>query len=410
MTKITVQTTVAAPIEQVWAAYTNPEDIRRWNAASDDWHTTKAAVDLRVGGAFSSRMEAKDGSAGFDFAGIYTKIVVHKLIGYSFGDRTALVEFAPDAKGGVNVRVTFDSEPIHSIEQQRSGWQAILDNFARHVQATKTGRVEIAGVNYYYEVRGQGEPLLLLHGGLGSLDMFGPILPALTKNRQVIAVDLHGHGRTPLGSRSIDLIDIGNDLGVLLQRLGYGKVDVLGYSFGGGAAFRLAVQHPEAVRRLALVSAGYSHDAFYPELRAQQVQVGAAMAEAMKGTPMYQSYVAVAPFPEDFPKLLDQMGNLMRQSYDWSADVATLKIPVMLVFGDSDMYRPEHVVKFYQLLGGGLKDAGWMRESISQNRLAIIPNRTHYDILFAPELATTVLPFLSGETRVKSWAELGGKQ
>jgi len=138
MTKITVQTTVAAPIEQVWAAYTNPEDIRRWNAASDDWHTTKAAVDLRVGGAFSSRMEAKDGSAGFDFAGIYTKIVVHKLIGYSFGNRTALVEFTPDAKGGVSVRVTFDSEPIHSIEQQRSGWQAILDNFARYVEAKQT--------------------------------------------------------------------------------------------------------------------------------------------------------------------------------------------------------------------------------------------------------------------------------
>jgi hypothetical protein len=100
------------------------------------------------------------------------------------------------------------------------------------------------------------------------------------------------------------------------------------------------------------------------------------------------------------------MGNLMRKSYDWSADVAALKMPVMLVFGDSDMYRPEHVVKFYQLLGGGLKDAGWMRESLSQNRLAIIPNRTHYDIFFAPELATTVLPFLNGETKVKSWAEV----
>jgi len=275
---------------------------------------------------------------------------------------------------------------------------------------SKTGRVEIAGVSYYYEVRGEGEPLLLLHGGLGSLDMFAPILPALWKGRQIIAVDLHGHGRTPLGSRSINLIDIGNDLGALLKQLGYGKVDVLGYSFGGGAAFRLAVQHPEAVRRVALVSAGYSDDAFYPELRAQQVQVGAAMAEAMKATPMYTSYVAVAPHPEEFPNLLDQMGNLMRTRYDWSADVATLKMPVMLVFGDSDMYRPEHVVKFYQLLGGGLKDAGWMRENISQNRLAIIPNRTHYDVFFAPELVTTVLPFLNGETQVGSWAEVvGGK-
>jgi uncharacterized protein YndB with AHSA1/START domain len=140
MTKITVQTTVAAPIERVWAAYTSPEDIRQRNAASDDWHTTKAAVDLRVGGAFSSRMEAKDGSMGFDFAGIYTRIVERRLIEYSFGDRTGLVEFTPDAKGGVAVRVSFDSEPAHSVEQQRSGWQAILDNFARHVQASKIRR------------------------------------------------------------------------------------------------------------------------------------------------------------------------------------------------------------------------------------------------------------------------------
>lgn len=270
---------------------------------------------------------------------------------------------------------------------------------------SKTGRAEIAGVDYYYEVRGQGEPLLLLHGGLGSIGMFAPILPALTKARQVIAVDLHGHGRTPLGSRNIDLADIGNDLAVLLKRLGYGKVDALGYSFGGGAAFRLAVQHPETVRRLVLVSSGFSDDGFYPELRAQQVQLGAAMAEAMKGTPMYASYAAVAPHPEDFPKLLDQMGNLMRTPYDWSADVASVKMPVMLVFGDSDMYRPEHVVKFYQLLGGGLKDAGWMRENISQHRLAIIPNRTHYDMFFAPELVSTVLPFLNGETQIRSWAE-----
>jgi pimeloyl-ACP methyl ester carboxylesterase len=274
---------------------------------------------------------------------------------------------------------------------------------------SKTGRVEIAGVNYYYEVRGKGEPLLLLHGGLGSIDMFAPILPALSERRQVIAVDLHGHGRTPLGNRNINPVDIGNDLAALLKQLGYGKVDVLGYSFGGWAAFRLAAQHPEAVRRVVIASAGYSDDAFFPELRAQQVQVGAAMAEAMKATPMYQSYVAVAPHPEDFPKLLDQMGNVMRTPFDWSADAKSLKMPVMLVFGDSDMYRPEHVVKFYQLLGGALKDAGWMRENISQNRLAIIPNRTHYDLFFAPELVATVLPFLNGETQVKSWAEAVGK-
>jgi uncharacterized protein YndB with AHSA1/START domain len=136
--KITVETNVAAPIAQVWRAYTTPEDIKLWNAASDDWHTPAATVDLREGGAFSSRMEAKDGSMGFDFAGTYTKIVEHKLIEYSFGDRTAEVEFTP-GPNGVGVHVTFDSEPTHSIEQQREGWQAILNNFARHVEAKRRG-------------------------------------------------------------------------------------------------------------------------------------------------------------------------------------------------------------------------------------------------------------------------------
>ncbi len=166
---------------------------------------------------------------------------------------------------------------------------------------TKTGYVEVNGVNYYYEIHGNGEPLLLLHGGLGSIAMFGPVLPMLAERRQVIGVDLQGHGRTTLGNRAINLIDIGNDLAAIVKALGYAQVDVLGYSFGGGAAFRLAVQHPESVRRLAVVSAPFAQDGFYPEMLPQQAQVGAAMAEFMKDTPMYKSYVAVAPKPEDFP-------------------------------------------------------------------------------------------------------------
>lgn len=130
--KITVATVVAAPLQAVWQAYTTPEDIKAWNTASPDWHTTAASVDLRPGGKFSSRMEAKDGSFGFDFAGEYTQVVPQQLIEYAFGDRTGRVEFASQA-AGVRVTVTFDSEPTHSEEQQRAGWQAILDNFARHV-------------------------------------------------------------------------------------------------------------------------------------------------------------------------------------------------------------------------------------------------------------------------------------
>jgi pimeloyl-ACP methyl ester carboxylesterase len=269
----------------------------------------------------------------------------------------------------------------------------------------RNGHIEANGVNYYYEVHGEGEPLLLLHGGLGSIDMFGPVLPALAESRQVIGVDLHGHGRTALGDRAINLIDIGDDLAVVLKALGYEQVDVLGYSFGAGAAFRLAVQHPALVRRLALVSGGYAQDGFYPEMLPMQAQIGAGMAEAMKETPMYQSYIAVAPHPEEFPRLLDRMGDLMRTPFDWSEDVKKLQMPVMLVYGDSDMYRPEHIVKFYQLLGGGLKDAGWMRENMSQNRLAILPDLTHYEIFFAPAMAATVLPFLNGESGSKSWDE-----
>jgi uncharacterized protein YndB with AHSA1/START domain len=133
--QITVETTVAAPVDRVWRAYTTPESITRWNAASDDWHTTAATVDLRPGGAFSSRMEAKDGSAGFDFAGTYTDVVTHERIAYTLGDRSAEVVFRP-VPAGTHVRVTFDAEATHSAEQQQQGWQQILDNFKRHVEST----------------------------------------------------------------------------------------------------------------------------------------------------------------------------------------------------------------------------------------------------------------------------------
>lgn len=132
--KITVEADVKAPIEEVWRAWTTPDDIKQWNAASDDWHTTAAAVDLRVGGTFSSRMEAKNGSMGFDFAGTYTRIVPHRLIEFSLGTRAAVVEFIAQGES-VLIRETFDAEETHSVEQQRQGWQAILNRFAHHVEA-----------------------------------------------------------------------------------------------------------------------------------------------------------------------------------------------------------------------------------------------------------------------------------
>lgn len=269
----------------------------------------------------------------------------------------------------------------------------------------KSGRLSINGIDYYYEIRGKGEPLLLLHGGLGSTGMFEPVMPVFTDHRQVIAVDLQGHGRTPLGNRPIDLVALGADMAGLTKALGYDKLDVLGYSFGAGVALQFAAQAPAQVNRLVLVSAPYARDGFFPEMLPQQASVGAGMAEMMKGTPMYISYAAVAPDISEFPRLLDAMGALMRKPYDFSADVEKLAMPVMLIFGDSDMVRPEHIVDFYQKLGGGLKDAGWMRENMSKNRLAILPDLTHYEAFASPLMATVAMGFLDGKSNAPNWAE-----
>ena len=261
-----------------------------------------------------------------------------------------------------------------------------------------SGYIAANGVDYWFEIHGKGEPLLLLHGGLFSTGLFGPVLAKLAETHRVIGVDMVGHGHTSLGNRTkISLVDIGRDLAVVIQKLGLKQVDVMGHSFGGGAAMQLAFQHPELVRRMVIVSAPYAQNGFFAEMLPQQAAVSGAMADQMKQTPIYTTYAAIAPRPQEFPKLLDLMGDYMRQPYDWSASVKQLQMPVMLVYGDSDMIRPEHIVSFYQLLGGGLKDAGWQREHMSKNRLAIIPDRTHYELGASPILAETVLPFLTGQ-------------
>lgn len=274
----------------------------------------------------------------------------------------------------------------------------------------KSGHLAVNGVSYYYELHGSGEPVLLLHGGLMSIDTLGPVLATLAETRQVIAVDLHGHGRSSLGERKISAVDMGDDMAVIIAKLGFGQVDAVGYSLGGAVAFRLAVQHPESVRRLVLVSAAFSTEGFYPEMLPLQQQVSSAAMPMMKNTPMYQLYVKVAPHPEQFPVLLDRIGDFMRQRYDWSADLEKLSMPTLLVWGDSDMIRPEHMVEAYKRIGGGQRDAGWQRENMSKNRLAILPNVTHYDMFQSPALVPTVLPFIDGYPAAPAPAAAVGTQ
>jgi pimeloyl-ACP methyl ester carboxylesterase len=264
--------------------------------------------------------------------------------------------------------------------------------------AVKTGYAPVNGLKMYYEIHGVGEPLILLHGGLGSSEMFGEVLPLLSNTRQVIAVDLQAHGRTADIDRPLSFEAMADDIAALMKYLGIEKADVMGYSLGGGVALHTAVRHPDVVKKLVIVSSAFRRDGWYPEIVAGMAQVGAASAEPMKQTPMYQLYARIAPRPADWPMLLIKIGDLLRQDYDWSKDVAAIKSPTLLVFGDADAVRTAHTVQFFELLGGGKKDGGWDGTGMSHARLAILPGLTHYTIFSSPALASAVTPFLDAPT------------
>ena len=258
----------------------------------------------------------------------------------------------------------------------------------------QTGYAPVNGLNIYYEIHGTRQPLILLHGGVGAIEMFGEVLELLAAGRQVIAVDLQAHGRTADIDRPLSFESMADDISVLIEHLGLENADFVGYSLGGGVALRTAIQHPEVVRKLVLVSTPFKRDGWYPEVLAGQAQMGPEAAEPMKQTPMYQVYASVAPKPEDWPVLLTKLGQLLGQDYDWSEEVATIEAPTMIVVGDADSVRTAHAVRFFELLGGGRADAGWDGSGMSNARLAILPATTHYEIFSSPALASAVTPFL----------------
>jgi pimeloyl-ACP methyl ester carboxylesterase len=271
---------------------------------------------------------------------------------------------------------------------------AQTDTEGTEMNNAKGNYAEVNGISLYYEIHGIGEPLVLLHGGVGALEMFGEVLPMLAENYQVIAVDLQAHGRTADIDRPLSYEFMADDIAALIQHLGFEKADVMGYSLGGGVALRTAIQHPEVVRKLVLVSATFKRDGWYPELLAGQAAMNAEAAEAMKPTPLYQLYANIAPRVEDWSVLITKLGDLLRQDYNWSEEVATIKAPTLLVVGDADGIRTSNTVEFFELLGGGQKDAGWDGSSMSNARLAILPGMTHYQIFASPALAAIVTPFL----------------
>jgi len=263
-----------------------------------------------------------------------------------------------------------------------------------------TGKyADVNGINLYYEIHGSGRPLILLHGGLGSGEMFGPVLPALAANHQVIVVDLQGHGRTADIDRPISVELMAGDIAALIAHLGLDKPDLVGYSLGGGVALMTAAQRPELVRKVVVAAAHVRHDAIYPDMLAQQAQVGSAAVEFLKDTPMYQTYQRVAPHPENFGRLLDKIGASMAKDFDYSDVVRGMQVPTMFVAGDADMAPPSHYVEIFGLLDGGQRDGGWMGEGRPKggHALAILPGLTHYSLGASPLFAEATIAFLDAE-------------
>lgn len=258
----------------------------------------------------------------------------------------------------------------------------------------RTGYAPVNGLELYYEIHGSGEPLLLIHGGVVGIAMWGPNLPALAATRQVIAVELQGHGRTRDVERPLSYEAMADDVVGLLDHLGLARVDVLGLSLGGGVALQTVIRHPDRVRRLVLVSAAFRRDGWFPEILEAFAEMGPAAAAPLWQSPLAQLYPHV-----DWDRLFTRIGTLQRTDYDWSAGVAEITAPTLLVFADADSITPAHIVELYGLLGGGRRDAELDGSLRSVNQLAILPGQTHYSMSAAPELVTVVAPFLDAPSR-----------
>lgn len=234
----------------------------------------------------------------------------------------------------------------------------------------------------YFEVHGTGFPTILLHGGIGASECFGAIIPLLAEGRQVIAVHLQGHGRTPdLADRPLRDETLADDVADVAAELGHEQVDVVGYSFGAGVAIQTTVRHPALVRRLVVLSMPVASDAAYPDVRAQFDAMAASAdttGPAVQASPLGEMYPDV-----DYTALFRKMGEHVARPYDWRAEVAVITAPSLWLMADADYFPPSHYVEVFASLGGGQRDAGIDGTDRPAHRLAVVPGTSHYDVLTA---------------------------
>jgi pimeloyl-ACP methyl ester carboxylesterase len=262
------------------------------------------------------------------------------------------------------------------------------------MKPVSSGYADVNGIKLYHEIYGEGEPLVLIPGGLTTIgEMQGWVQP-LAKTRRVIAVEMQGHGRMADTDRSMSFTTLGDDIAVLLDHLEIPKADLVGHSFGGATAIRAAIQHREKVRRLVVISSPYARSGWYPETREGMSQVGAGMAENMMQTPTGKFSKQWAE-PQRFPQFLDKMGKMMSEDYDWSADIAKLPMPALLVFADNDSVSQKHIAEFFALLGGGAKEPGCLNTQLSKSRLAVVTGYSHYNFITSAEVPQVIGKFLA---------------
>jgi pimeloyl-ACP methyl ester carboxylesterase len=253
----------------------------------------------------------------------------------------------------------------------------------------KTAYAPVNGLNMYYEIHGTGQPLVLIHGAFSAIGTsFGHLVPGLAQTRQVIAVELQGHGRTADIDRPLSIAQLAEDVVALVRHLGLETADFLGYSLGGAVALQIAIRHPEVVRKLILISTTYTMSGIHPGL---MDGLGEMNPEMMYGSPWHEEYTRLAPHPDQFDRLFTKKTQMDRELKDIPAeDIAAIKAPTLLIIGDSDLVRPEHAVEMFRLLGGGV--FGDTPAGLPNSQLAIIPGSSHVTVVFRTEALLAIIP------------------